>query len=112
MKSAIVHIGPKVEIQDVPIPKPGPGDVLIKVIYSGCNPKDWKAPEMLPDLPPSNQGNDSSGIVEAVGEGVTEFRKSDRVAAYHNFEGGSYAEYSLAKAFTTFFLPEKTTFQG
>jgi NADPH2:quinone reductase len=55
MKSAIVHIGPKVEIQDVPISEPGAGEVLIKVIYSGCNPKDWKVPEMLPDLPPSTR---------------------------------------------------------
>lgn len=41
MKEAIVHEGPKVEIIDSPIPKPGPDEVLIKVIVSGTNPKDW-----------------------------------------------------------------------
>ena len=42
MKSAIVSAGPKVEIKDVPIPKPGENEVLIKVAVSGSNPKDWK----------------------------------------------------------------------
>lgn len=41
MKEAIVHVGPKVEIVDSPIPKPGPGQVVIKVVVSGSNPKDW-----------------------------------------------------------------------
>ena len=41
MKEAVVAKGPKVTIQDVPIPKPGPYQVVTKVIYSGTNPKDW-----------------------------------------------------------------------
>jgi NADPH:quinone reductase-like Zn-dependent oxidoreductase len=41
MKEAIIHAGPKVEIRDVPIPEPGPRQVVIKVVYSGSNPKDW-----------------------------------------------------------------------
>jgi len=46
MKEAIVHpdeAGPRVEIIDSPIPEPGPYDILIKVIVSGSNPKDWYA---------------------------------------------------------------------
>lgn len=41
MKEAVVAKGPKVTIRDVPIPKPGPYQVVTKVIYSGSNPKDW-----------------------------------------------------------------------
>ena len=66
----------------------------------------------MPDQPPKNEGNDTAGIVEAVGEGVTEFHKGDRVAAFHGMEGGSYAEYSVVWAHSTFFLPEKTSFSG
>lgn len=44
MKEALVSAGPTVNIVDSPIPKPGPDQVLIKVIYSGTNPKDWKVP--------------------------------------------------------------------
>jgi NADPH2:quinone reductase len=45
MKEAIVNSDLSVEIKDSPIPKPGPGDVLIKVAVSGSNPKDWKIPK-------------------------------------------------------------------
>lgn len=41
MKEAVVAKGPKVTIRDVPIPTPGPYQVVTKVIYSGSNPKDW-----------------------------------------------------------------------
>lgn len=41
MKEAVVGKGPKVQIIDSPIPKPGPGQIVTKVVYSGSNPKDW-----------------------------------------------------------------------
>lgn len=41
MKEAIVAAGPKVKIVDSPIPEPGPEQVVIKVVVSGSNPKDW-----------------------------------------------------------------------
>lgn len=43
MKEAIIAVGPKVRIVDSPVPKPGPGQIVTKVIFSGSNPKDWKA---------------------------------------------------------------------
>ena len=42
MKEVIVHPGPRTEIKESAIPSPGPLQVLIKVIVSGINPKDWK----------------------------------------------------------------------
>jgi len=112
MKEAVITVGPKVTIRDASIPTPEPGWVLIKVVYAGSNPKDWKVPEWMPDPIPRNQGNDIAGFVEAVGEGVTEFRVGDRVAAFLNMEGGGYAEYAVARAHTTFFLPKNVSFQG
>lgn len=48
MKSVIVKARPlRCEIIDVPIPDPGPDEVLIKVIYCASNPRDWKAPDHL-----------------------------------------------------------------
>ena len=41
MKEAIVKPNLKVDIIDSDIPKPGPDQVLIKVVVSGSNPKDW-----------------------------------------------------------------------
>ena len=50
MKTVIVYPGPKVEIVDSPIPKPGPDQVVIKVIVSGSNPKDWYVLPFLSDI--------------------------------------------------------------
>lgn len=41
MKEAIILKGPDVKIVDIPIPKAEPGQVVVKVVYSGSNPKDW-----------------------------------------------------------------------
>ncbi len=110
MKEVIVDKGPKATIHEVPIPKPSAGEVLIKVIYSGSNPKDWKLPQFST---PHNSGDDIAGIVEDVGEGIVEFHKGDRVAAFHEMGKvhGSFAEYAIAWGHTTFHLPEKTSFE-
>ena len=104
--------GPKVQIVDSPIPKPGPDQLVIKVVVSGSNPKDWKVPLWMDSN--INQGDDIAGTIYEVGEGVTEFKKGDRVAAFHEImtPHGSYAEYAVAWAHTTFFLPDKTSFEG
>lgn len=110
MKEAIVDKGSKVTIHDVPIPKTNADQVLIKVIYSGSNPKDWKVPNWVGA---QNSGDDIAGLIEEVGENVTEFKKGDRVAAFHEMmkPGGSFAEYAIAWEHTTFHLPKKTTFE-
>jgi NADPH:quinone reductase-like Zn-dependent oxidoreductase len=71
-----------------------------------------KLPEWLDK--PGNQGDDIAGIVEAVGENVTEFKPGDRVGAFHEMttSGGSYAEYAIAWQHTTFHLPKNTSFEG
>ncbi|KAK5701191.1 hypothetical protein LTR17_022808 [Elasticomyces elasticus] len=112
MKEAFVFPGLKVEIKDTPIPTPGPGQVLIKVVVCGSNPKDFKMSEWFKNMPEMDQGNDIAGYVESVGEGVTQFKAGDRVAALLElFPGGGYAEYAVAKAQATFHLPDKTTFE-
>jgi len=62
---------------------------------------------------PVNQGDDIAGFVHAVGSNVTEFKPGDRVAAFHEMlhPGGSYAEYAVSPAHTTFHIPKKTTFE-
>ncbi len=71
------------------------------------------SPLWMPNLNPFNSGDDIAGYVEKVGAGVTEFRAGDRVGAFHEMmkPHGSFAEYAIAWAKTTFHIPEKTSFE-
>lgn len=113
MKEAIVDPDLTVSIRDTAIPVPEPGQLLIRVVVSGTNPKDWKMPRVF-SKQSSNPGDDIAGYVEAVGDGVVGFRKGDKVAAFHQMmtPGGSYAEYAIAWEHTTFHISEKTSFEG
>ena len=61
-----------------------------------------------------NQGDDIAGIVEAVGENVSEFKHGDRVAGFHEMgtAGGSYAEYAISWQHTCFHIPKQISFEG
>ncbi|KAJ4156226.1 hypothetical protein NW754_007850 [Fusarium falciforme] len=111
MKEAFIIPDIQVEIREVPIPIPKAGDLLIKVAVSGTNPKDWKVPIFLQKS--VNSGDDFSGIVEAVGAGVSEFKPGDRVAGMHEIgtAHGSFAEFAITPASTTFHIPDNVTFE-
>ncbi|KAL9619274.1 MAG: hypothetical protein Q9160_006126 [Pyrenula sp. 1 TL-2023] len=113
MKEAHIFKGPRVEVHDVSVPSPGPDEVLTKVVVSGSNPKDWKMPHFMPTAEGTNQGDDIAGTVAAVGENVTEFKPGDRVAGFHRITSpnGSWAEYAISPAHTTFHLPKQTSFE-
>jgi len=114
MKEAVVDQNTVVTIKDSPIPKPAAGQILIQIVVSGTNPKDWKLPKWFPTPEPSNPGDDIAGYVASVGEGVVGFKKGDRVAAFHEMMSphGSFAEYGIAWDYSTFHLPEKISFEG
>ncbi|KAJ3045925.1 hypothetical protein HDV00_006191 [Rhizophlyctis rosea] len=111
-KEAIVQLDLSIEIIDTPIPTPGEHDVVIKVIVSGTNPKDWKRPVM--QNKPHNSGDDIAGTVHSIGSKVYEFKPGDRVAAFHVMQAphGSFAEYALAPDWTTFHLPKSISFEA
>ena len=70
---------------DVPAPRPGRGEVLIKLAASSINPADWKVGKgylrgmMGTPLPPFVAGMDFSGVVTELGSGATKFAVGDRV---------------------------------
>lgn len=101
--------GPEVvhEVQ-LPIPKPGPSQILIRVHAAGMNPTDWKHRghrAFLP-APPFVLGWDVSGVIEEVGIGVTLFHPGDEVFGMlpYPFGVGAHAEYVLAP--TRAFVPK------
>ncbi len=86
----------------VPVPTPGPGEVLVKVHAAGAGPWDgWirGGRSALPQPLPLTLGSDLSGAIEAVGPDVTGLRVGDEVYGVTNPRFiGAYAEYALASA--------------
>lgn len=95
--------GPELlQLVEVPRPRPGPTEVLVRVTAAGVNPLDWKTRSrgVFLGAPPFTLGADVAGVVEAVSEGVTRFAVGDRVFGMPRFphEAGAYAEYITAPA--------------
>jgi NADPH2:quinone reductase len=101
--------GPEVlELVELPIPEPGPGQVLIRVEAVGMNfieiyfrKGQYKA--TLPLIP----GSEAAGTVEELGPGVNRFKPGDAVASCAVL--GSYAEYALVPAAQLVKVPPKLT---
>jgi NADPH2:quinone reductase len=90
---------------DFPTPQPGPGEVLVKVAYSGVNFIDCYHRSGLYKLPlPAVIGSEGSGKVDKLGEGVTGFKPGDRVA--YTIARGSYAEYHAVPAVQLVKIPD------
>ncbi len=92
------HGGPeKLRVVDVPVPEPGPGDVLVCVTAAGINFTDIGFREGTFARPlPLRLGKEAAGAVAACGAGVTDFAVGQRVVA--TAIDGAYAEYVVAPA--------------
>ena len=116
MKAIRVHQfgGPEVlQLQEVPTPAPGPGQVLVRLHAAGVNPVDtyirsgaYAAKPNLPFTP----GADAAGVIESVGDGVKQFKPGDRVYVGGSLTG-TYAEFALCEPAQVHPLPAKITFQ-
>jgi NADPH:quinone reductase len=115
MKAIRVHEfgGPEVmRVEDVPDPKPGRSEVLVRVHAAGVNPVDgyvrtgtYARKPQLPYTP----GSDGGGVVESVGEGVRHIRAGDRV--YINATStGTYAQLAVCPASGVHPLPKRATY--
>jgi NADPH2:quinone reductase len=85
------------QYEDVDVPRPGPGEVLVKIAATGLNYLDvqYRTGRVKAPLPFTN-GTEAAGIVSDVGSGVTDFKAGDRVA--YTMVLGTYAEYALVPA--------------
>jgi len=140
MKAAVVtEFGKPLSIRDVPVPTPGAGELVIKIVASGvCHTDlhaadgDWPVKPKLPFIP----GHEGAGYVAALGPGVHGLKEGDPVGlawlhdacgccehcitgwetlcpAQHNTGysvDGTYAEYALASAEFVARLPSRADF--
>ncbi len=95
----------KLELRDIEVPTPAAGQALVKVVHSGVNFIDiyFRIGLYKADLP-FTPGMEAAGVVEAVGEGVTEVAVGDCVA--YAMCRGSYAEYAVVPAWQLVKVPE------
>jgi NADPH2:quinone reductase len=101
-----------------PVPVPGPGEVRVKVHFSGVNPTDWKtrAAPVFGPLPEQGQvpNQDGSGVIDAVGEGVPTDRIGERVwlweAAWQRADGTAQ-QYLCVPQRQAVALPEHASFE-
>ncbi len=95
--------------EDVEVPEPGPGQVLIRHTAIGLNYIDtYHRSGLYPQPLPTGLGTEAAGIVEAVGPGVVELGAGDRVA-YGSGPLGAYSERRVAPADRLVRLPEGIT---
>lgn len=140
MKAAVVHaFGQPLRLDEVPVPQPGPGQILVKIMNSGvCHTDlhaadgDWPVKPSLPLIP----GHEGVGYIATLGAGVTLVKEGDRVGVpwLHSACGvcsycitgwetlcpqqkntgysvnGGYAEYVLAPAAYVGRLPDRLDF--
>lgn len=108
MRAIRVHEvgGPEVlRAEELPVPEPGPGEVLVRLLAIGVNFIDtYKRKGLYPVPAPFTLGEEGAGVVEKVGEGVVGVRPGDRVA-FANVQG-AYAEYLVVPAERLVPVPE------
>ncbi|MDA8443942.1 quinone oxidoreductase family protein [Paracidovorax valerianellae] len=106
------HGGPEeLQIVDVSVGEPGPGEIRIRHHAVGLNFIDvYHRTGLYPLQMPAAIGMEGAGIVEAVGEGVTHLKVGDR-AAYASNPPGSYAEVRVMPAKTVCRLPDGISFE-
>ena len=140
MKAAVVHtFGKKLTLDDVPVPTPGAGEVLVHIVATGVCHTDLHAADgdwPVKPTPPFIPGHEGAGVVAAVGAGVTSLKEGDPVgiawlhdacgACEHCITGwetlcekqndsgysvnGTFAEYAIGSAAYVARLPERPDF--
>jgi NADPH2:quinone reductase len=113
MKAIRIHEfgeAPQLRLEDVPKPEPKAGEVRVKVKAAGLNFVEIYQRKGLYQLAlPSTPGDEFSGTVDAIGEGVQDFQIGDRVGTASG--KGGYAEYAIAPADRTVKVPEGVTLE-
>lgn len=96
----------ELRVADLPMPTPGPGEVLIEVVATSVNLSDWEGLRGSPAYARTSGGlrrprqrvlgSDIAGRVAAVGDGVTHFRAGDEVYGDNLMRKGGFAQFAVA----------------
>src|SRR5262245_35655718 len=110
MKALFVVPGPEggvYEFREIPVPTPGPGEVLVAIRAAGTNRGELLARPLLrsdnPAVKPMRAGIEFAGEIIALGDGVSGWKSGDRIMARGT---GGYAEYTVAPQRALMRIPE------
>jgi NADPH2:quinone reductase len=103
--------GPEVlEVADLPIPEPGPGQIRVRHRAIGLNFIDtYQRSGLYPMHLPAVLGQEAAGVVDAIGPGVSDWALGDRVA--YSGQIGAYAAFHVVAADRAIRLPENISFE-
>ncbi|KAI1097831.1 zinc-binding dehydrogenase [Jackrogersella minutella] len=112
MKALVTVEGKTAAVQEVDIPKPGEGEILVKIHYVAQNPTDWKA--MKTASPGRIIGCDFAGTVED--SNGSHWHEGQRVSGFVqgtsiNPLRGVFAEYAIIEASLVYLIPESVSYQ-
>ena len=99
-------------VEEIERPEPGPGEVRVKIEYSGVNPTDWKSRSGATPRPIDGfqiPHHDGAGVIDAVGDGVDPGRIGQRVWTYMAAAGrkwGTAAQWTVVPARQAVPLPD------
>jgi NADPH:quinone reductase-like Zn-dependent oxidoreductase len=95
VKALVVeHLGATGSLKEIPVPKPGAHEILVRVTAAGVNPVDWKQRNRPDTKFPLVVGRDFAGVVSEPGARVTKYREGERLFGIAR-DHGAYAEYTL-----------------
>ncbi len=109
--------GPEVlQLESIPVPQPGPDEVLVRVHAASVNPVDYKTregayPLIRENALPFTLGRDLSGVIERVGEGVSGWKPGQPVYAFLGQGQGAYAQFAIVPATALARKPNTTDYQ-
>lgn len=89
MKAAVYRVPGRLEVEEVPVPEVGPGELLVKVDVCGVCATDIKKVEKGLLQGPRVFGHEIAGRVARAGAGVSRFKEGDRVVVHHHIPCGS-----------------------
>lgn len=109
----------QITVEDRSIPQPEASELLVKNYAIATNPVDWKMRDSGYFIKsyPIILGSDIAGIVEAVGSGVTHFKKGDRVTGFADVlassdsRNGAFQQYTILKDCVAAKLPESMSLE-
>ncbi len=115
MQTVLVHAtGGPLSVGETPVPRPGPGQVLIRVVASPINPSDlgfvngsYGFQKPFPVVP----GFEGSGVVVATGSGLLPRLWMNRRVSFSAATGGAWAQYLVASASASFPLTGNLSFE-